>query len=141
MAEVEDIRKTGAVGLQGLKGLNQLYDEEPTFSPEEHAARSNAYRTATTGPVMANTGVLQSYEGTPMADWGRSGYDEDILNAPMSGGMLNDTRYENQPWYDVLANGVGKMLGTAATTFLSSLIGLPYGLACSYKSRPFKALE
>ena len=31
----------------------------------------------------------------------------------------------------MLANGVGKMLGKAGTTFVSSLVGLPYGIGAA----------
>lgn len=128
MAEIVDDRKTGVQPLPGLRGLNQQREDGlPTL--DQLRAINRSYGSGTYGPSSVDTSAVQSYKGTPMADWGRSGYDENMLNAPMSGEMLNDTRYENQPWYDVLANGVGKMLGTAGTTFLSSLVALPYGLA------------
>jgi hypothetical protein len=118
----EDVRKTGPVGLRGLKGLNQLPSSEQ-IERERRAALTGA-----TGPSLNTSTQLESYAGTPMENWGTSQYDEDILNAPVDAGQLQDTRYENQPWYDVLANGVGKMFGRAGTTFVSSLVGLPYGL-------------
>ena len=124
----EDIRKTGTGGLKGLKGINQNSNTDDLPSLEELKAISKSYATGSTGPSLTDTGVIQEYEeSSPMNDWGRSGYDEEMLNAPMSSGQIQDTRYENQSSLDVLANGVGKMLGTAATTFVSSLVGLPYG--------------
>lgn len=62
---------------------------------------------------------------------GNSQYDQDYYTEDELYRMRenpNELRYENQPWYDTLANGIGKMLGTAGTTFVSSLVGLPYGL-------------
>ncbi len=121
----EDIRKTGPVGLRGLRGVNQQQEEElPTL--EQLQAANKAFATGSVGPVPVDTS-MQDYEGS-MSQWGNSRYDDAIINSPMSEGELQDTRYENQGWYDVLANGIGKMLGTAGTTFVSSLVGLPYGL-------------
>lgn len=118
MAET-DIRKTGPVGL---KGINYL----PT--DEEIERERVAALTGSTGPVLVDTRNTQSYVGTPMGSWGTSQYDNPIQNTPLTSEEIQDTRYENQPWYDTLANGLGKMLGTAGTTFVSSLVGLPYGL-------------
>lgn len=62
------------------------------------------------------------------AGFGTSKYDQGLTSANQLED-LQDVRYQNQPWYDSLANGVVKMLGTAGTTFLSSLVGLPAGAA------------
>lgn len=124
----DDIRETGPVGIKGLKGLNQQQAEEPSFSPDHYINLSNAYAKGSTGPVYTDLSTINEYDSSsPMENWGKSSYDERILNAPMTSGQIQDTRYENQSSLDVLANGVAKMLGTAATTFVSSLVGLPYG--------------
>ena len=127
----EDIKKTGPVGLRGLTGLNRqpqaADDDLPTL--EQLKAINKAYATGAVGPSLDTTTSTVSYGiDSSMGNWGTSQYDEGILNAPMDAGQIGDTRYENQPWYDVLANGVGKMFGKAGTTFVSSLVGLPYGL-------------
>jgi len=120
-----DITKYGISGLKGLKGVNTNVD------PEYQEALQYRNRTlrGSSGPTLRDTFSTFSYdEGSPMNNWGTSGYDDAILNTPLTSEQIQDTRYENQPWYDTLANGVGKMLGTTATTFASSLFGLPYGL-------------
>ena len=118
-----DITKYGISGLKGLKGVNV----DPDY--QQALQERNRYATGAVGPTLRDTFSTFSYgEGSPMNDWGTSGYDDAILNTPLTSEQIQDTRYENQPWYDTLANGVGKMLGTAATTFASSLFGLPYGL-------------
>ena len=120
-----DITKYGVSGLKGLKGVNT------NVSPEYQEALQSRNRTLRggNGPTLRDTFSTFSYgEGSPMNNWGTSGYDNEIMNTPLTTEQIQDTRYENQPWYDTLANGVGKMLGTAATTFASSLFGLPYGL-------------
>ena len=136
----EDIRTTGPVGLRGLKGLNQQSEDGYSFSLEQLNAINRAYGTNTAGAPMVDTSSLHSYEGTSMEDWGKSKYDDAIINAPMTSGQLNDTRYENQSSLDVLANGLGKMLGTAASTFVSSLIGLPYGAVQAARQGRWSAL-
>ena len=139
----EDIRKTGPVGLKGLTGLNRqpqaVDDDLPTL--EQLKSLYRAYAIGAVGPSLDTSTSTVSYGAdSPMGSWGTSQYDEEILNAPMDAGQLGDTRYENQPWYDVLANGVGKMFGKAGTTFVSSLIGLPYGLFSAAKSGDASAL-
>lgn len=85
------------------------------------------------GSIGRNLNKFNSEAYTPVGiqaasvNYGESQYDDSIVSAN-SLENIQDIRYNEQPWYDVLANGVGKMLGTAGTTFVSSLIGLPYGL-------------
>lgn len=119
-----DITKQGVSGLKGLRGVNTL----PTSEELDYTLRM-----ATTGrgaPSLQDTTSIHPYDlDSQMGQWGTSKYDDTLLNAPLTDSQIQDTRYENQPWYDSLANGVVKMLGTAGTTFLSSLVGLPAGAA------------
>lgn len=117
-----DITKHGTNGLKGLEGLPSLEEAQ------EWGRRSQSgILGPTTGSDMSS---LHSYGyDSPMGQWGSSKYDNTFENAPLVNNQMQDTRYENQPWYDTLANGVGKMLGTAGTTFVSSLVGLPTGIA------------
>lgn len=60
---------------------------------------------------------------------GRSRYDDiELTPENWSAEAINQGRYDNQPWYDNIANGVAKMLGKTGTTFLDSVVGLPLGL-------------
>lgn len=125
----EDIRKTGVTGLKGLKGINRTTPNDDLPTLEQLRALNRAYATGSKGPTLVNTTTTVPYASSnPMSQWGTSQYDNPIMNAPLDAGQIQDTRYENQPWYDVWLNGAGKMYGTAGTTFLSSLVGLPYGL-------------
>ena len=118
-----DITKYGTRGLKGLKGVDRL----PTT--EELDLELRAATTGRGAPSLQDTTSIHPYDiDSQMGQWGTSGYDDQLLNAPLTDEQMQDTRYENQPWYDSLANGVVKMLGTAGTTFLSSLVGLPAGL-------------
>ena len=61
--------------------------------------------------------------------FGKSKYDEiELTPENWSAEAINQGRYNNQPWYDNIANGVAKMLGKTGTTFLDSVVGLPLGL-------------
>ena len=116
--EEQDITKTGPVGLKGLKGLNR---QEPSKS---EAYRISGFR-GNIGQETAMSPALFEPQhraiDDPLASWGSSKYDI------IAGGMgdeatLNESRYENQSTVDAMANAVGKMLGTAATTFISGVL-------------------
>ena len=123
MANTDDIRKTGPVGLKGLSAEQQ----ERIKQAQQSAIQTylGNYQT----PLRSTTDVQRYSPGEAMASWGTSQYDTQTDPNYLDNGLMQDTRYENQPWYDTLANGVGKMLGTAGTTFVSSLVGLPTGIA------------
>lgn len=118
-----DIRQTGA---QNYKQLQQQNAE--VFNPKT-ATKSDWFKHIMQGGVEAYNPAPTEYVGLQAAeaDYGDSQYDEGLSSVSQLQD-LGDIRYQNQPWYDTLANGVGKMLGTAGTTFVSSLVGLPYGL-------------
>lgn len=75
----------------------------------------------------ATQGVRSSFYGTA-TPWGESSYDNPSATEEQFQN-LGDIRANNQPWYDAGANALVKMLGTAATTLISSIGGLIYGPA------------
>ena len=98
-----DITKNGVQGLKGLKGVNRNL---PTA--EELDIQLKKALTGRGGPSLADTFSTHPYEeDSPMYNWGTSKYDDSFLNTPLTSEGMQDTRYENQPWYDTLANGVG----------------------------------
>ena len=128
-------------GNEKLVGADKLMDnyykqrmqESEDFLRQMETANQQAYQNAkasymgmNNAPIRDTSQVYRYDENDPMASWGSSQYDTQELTN-LTAGQLNDTRYENQSSIDVLANGLGKMLGTAASTFVSSLIGLRYG--------------
>ena len=130
------ITETGPIGLRGIRNTD-LYNNLGSLAQsgdEDAATLLSALSSGKNRPFSAGDDV-ESYftpqqypESTPYSTLGESQYDEPyILGSDQND--VGEIRYENQPWYDTLANGVGKMLGTAATTFVSSLVGLPYGLS------------
>ena len=130
-----EITETGPVRWKGIRNTD-LYNNLSTLSENGDDRATSLLsslslgksRPFSTGDEPAGYFTPQEYaEKTPYATLGKSQYDEPYIMGS-NPEDVGEIRYENQPWYDVLANGIGKMLGTAATTFASSLIGLPYGL-------------
>lgn len=128
------ITETGPVGLRGVRN-SDLYGVLGKLAQEGDADAINILnsenwkpsRPATTGNTNAYFAPQEYEQKTAYGSLGNSKYD----NPYILGGDetdVNEIRYENQPWYDTLANGVVKMLGTAGTTFLSSLVGIPVGI-------------
>ena len=129
------ITETGPVGLKGIRN-SDLYGNLSSLSQsgdEDAQALLSALSSNKSRPFSAGDSIegyyapVQHEGNTPYATLGESQYDEPYIIGS-NPDDVNEIRYENQPWYDVLANGFGKMFGKAGTTFASSLIGLPYGL-------------
>ena len=132
-----DIRKNGPLSYRALQTENAS-EYTPDDSPFANLQAPRAYT-----PQIYNV-----YEGSEMSPlqaqgngdyWGKSQYDNPSANAN-EWEDLAETRYENQPWYDTLANGVAKMYGNFATTFLSSIIGIPYGIEEAIRQQRWSAL-
>ena len=117
----DDIRSTGPQSYRDLQRQNL-----GNLSLEDQWKVVQATRQA--NPNMFSSEAVKPIGLAAMsAGYGNYQYDEGLTSESQLAD-LEDVRYNNQPWYDVLANGVGKMLGTAATTFLSSTVGFGYGL-------------
>lgn len=116
---MEDVKKTGPVGL---KGINTKTD-----TPEEiiKIEGTPAYYT---GVIPSSYGIgeaipLQSSTG----DLGSSRYDEDILTMEQLEDVEN-MRARNQSGIGQLINGVSKGGVLAGTTFLNGTLGTLYGI-------------
>ena len=122
MANTDDIRTTGPVGLKGLSAeQRERIRQSRQMATQTYLGRFN--------PPVQDTSEVQRYSpDEAMASWGTSRYDNPVQSSYLTEDMMQDTRHENQGWLDQLANGTVKMLGTAGTTFLSSLVGLPAGI-------------
>ena len=122
---VQDITRTGALNYRALQQKNseafdssQLSDDDLMRMAVGIGKNLGSFTPEATTP----TGIQAAQAG-----YGNSQYD-DAVRTQSQLENIGEVRYNEQAWYDTLANGVGKMLGTAGTTFVSSLIGLPYGL-------------
>ena len=128
MAE-NDIRKTGAQTYRELQQANEI--DPPQIGEDFVALMRGIQKQYTPTSLFDPAAHAQQDVSTPLNSeddwWGRSRYDNPTATEEQMQ-HLGDIRYENQGWTDVLANGVGKLLGTAGTTFLSSVAGIPYGI-------------
>lgn len=138
------ITETGPVGLKGIRNTD-LYKLAQSGDPDAITVLQGASNEGF-GPfdprhhnVKAYYTPQQHQPGTAYADLGNSSYDDPFILGSNEDDV-NERRYENQPWTHVLANGIGKLFGTAATTFLSSLIGVPYGLVSAFSGNGASAL-
>ena len=118
---MEDITKTGPVGLEGMKGLNQ----SPSASSQyfENLMRmstsqlSGAYMPSASEDVGVQLG---------QAGYGDSSYDEAVSTMSQLED-LNELRAQEQPWYSKVINGLAKGVVLAGTTFLDGTVGLLIG--------------
>ena len=127
----EDIRKTGPVGL---KGLNRQQDVSSMSLEDQWKYVQSIPRSAYSSGPEENVGLAAMNAG-----YGQSQYDDAITSASQFED-INEIRYAEQPWYDTLANGLGKMLGTAGTTLVSSLVGLPVGIGTAIGEQRWSGL-
>lgn len=116
---MEDVKKTGPVGL---KGINIKTD-----TPEE-VIKIEGTPAYYTGVIPSSYGIgevipLQSSTG----DLGSSRYDEDILTMEQLEDVEN-MRARNQSGIGQLINGVSKGGVLAGTTFLNGTLGTLYGI-------------
>lgn len=129
-----DIRKTGIRGLNGIR-YEELSPEQQVVRQryvqlqQQHAALKKGSNANVHAPI---TGLAESvpYEvGTPGFEKGRSRYDRgDVITPVTNFEELQQKRYDEQPWYDVAANGIAKAVGRAATSAFSGIIGGVVGL-------------
>lgn len=126
MAE-QDITKTGPVGLKGLKGINVQKKEN---TPNSEAVKMRYWRGQTGAWTASSPALWESQHrdiNDPLAEWGASRYDT-IVSGMGGVDNLNESRYENQSTADAMGNAIAKMLGTAATTLVSSIGGAIAGI-------------
>lgn len=120
-----DIKQTGMQNWRSLQKENASpYSTQNTSNDDlmklalQIGRSSNKYLPA----AQESVGIEAAQAG-----YGDSQYDDAVVSATQLEN-LGEVRYAKQSWYDVLGNGLGKMLGKAGTTILSSLIGMPYGI-------------
>ena len=118
---MDDITKTGPVGLRGLSGLNRNKNYLDNFSVTK-GKKTNSIVNEWSSPKTEYVGLELGSLG-----YGESKYDKDIINMEQARN-IDEFRAQTQPWYDQLANGALKMLTTAGTTFLDGTLGTLMGL-------------
>lgn len=135
----EDIRKAGISPLTGLKSPITFDPNEANRISElesKYAASLNQMKRSQSaidiGSVAPISGLGESvpYEpGSVGAEFGKSKYDTGNMLTPVNSfDELSQRRYDEQPWYDVAANGIAKAVGRAATSFITGVAGAVWGI-------------
>ena len=123
------ITETGPIGLRGIRN-SDLYNELSALSEsgdDRAAALLESFSVGKSRPFSSTENVSgyftpQEYTTkTPYATLGESQYDEPYIMGNDQSDVQN-IRYENQTWYETLARGVVKILGTAGVRLLDSLV-------------------
>ena len=122
---MEDITKTGPVGLKGLKGVDRV----PGISDEAYNRILNEFLPKSKEQIRFEgaLGMGEAYEFDSQNDIGSSNYDkgiyteEELLN-------IEDTRAKEQSAWSKWANSGVKMLGTFGTTFIDGTLGTLVGI-------------
>lgn len=119
----DDITATGIAPLQGLS---------PVSSPKKEKIDDNILNLAKATRNRSYQGIgldSLSPEGVPYnaQGLGDSMFDPKGVVTEADIENLGDIRAENQPWYSKLGAGLGKMVTTAASTFLNNTAGLLIG--------------
>lgn len=117
---MEDITKTGPVGLNGLSGVSTQGNDEYFTNLMKLSGRQT--REMFTPEASEDIGVELGEAG-----YGRSSYDSSVQNLSQLEN-IKDIRGQNQAWYEQLGAGIGKGISLAATTFLDGTLGFAYGL-------------
>ena len=118
---MEDITKTGPVGLKGLKGLNQSPSASSQYFQNLQRMSAQQLSTVYLPEVQENVGVQLGQAG-----YGDSTYDEAATRLTQVED-LNELRAQEQPWYSQVVNGLAKGVVLALTTFLDGTVGLLVG--------------
>lgn len=118
---MEDITKTGPVGLKGLKGLNQSPSASSQYFQNLQRMTAQQLSTVYLPEAQENVGVQLGQAG-----YGDSTYDEAATRLTQVED-LNELRAQEQPWYSQVVNGLAKGVVLALTTFLDGTVGLLVG--------------
>ena len=119
---MEDITKTGPVGLKGLKGLNQ---QGPSTSSQYFQNLRNMsvgdLNNAFIPKATENVGLTLAESG-----YGDSMFDDSISRMSQVED-LQEVRAQEQPWYAQIGAGLAKGAVLAGTTFIDGTVGLLFG--------------
>lgn len=129
---MEDITKTGPVGLKGLKGVNSKQTVAQQYIKNFNTRYGN-------NKLLSPNSVNQQYSASPTEEaglklanlkYGDSIYDEGSAEGNLA--ELGDMRAMEQPWYAKIGAGLAKGAILAGTTFLDGTVGLIVGGATAF---------
>lgn len=121
---MEDITKTGPVGLKGLKGINQQSNKQYWEELSSHIKQTtNRGLTEEYTPQQSTDIGLQAMA----AGYGESMYDKAIQSSSQLEN-IQDIRALEQPWYAKIGADIVKMGILTTTTFADSMLGTIAGV-------------
>ena len=113
---MEDVRKTGPIGLRGINTQTGEEIEVTDFIPKYQSDRLPDWYYPTEFEMQSSTGTL-----------GKSRFDEDVLTMEQVEDVEN-MRAHNQSTLGKWTSGIAKGAVLTGTTFLDGTVGLVYGL-------------
>lgn len=117
---MEDITKTGPIGLKGLKSLDKINNmSEEDFNS---LLSSISKRSPDDFQLSGALSMGRDMEFSTGQNLGSSIYDKEIYS-PEDIQNIQDIRAENQPWYAKIAAGIAKGTVLAGTTFADGIAG------------------
>lgn len=134
---LEDVTKKGPVGLKGLKGVDKINE----MSNEEYDAFISSF-TSPSRDAIRLAGALsmgEDFEVSTGQNIGESKYDKPIISQDELEN-ISEYRASEQAWYDQLANGLGKAVVLAGTTFIDSTLGTIVGATSAVAEQKFSNL-
>ena len=134
---LEDVTKKGPVGLKGLKGVDKINE----MSNEEYDAFISSF-TSPSRDAIRLAGALsmgEDFEVSTGQNIGESKYDKPIISQDELEN-ISEYRASEQEWYDQLANGLGKAVVLAGTTFIDSTLGTIVGATSAVAEQKFSNL-
>lgn len=118
---MEDITKTGPVGLKGLRGISNVNDmTEDEFNSFLSSISNTNYNVSNASLMGQDIPLYTGY------DIGSSMFDKPIYSLTDLEN-IQDIRAKNQPWIAKLGAGLTKGVVLAGTTFIDGTIGLLAG--------------
>lgn len=119
---MEDITKTGPVGLKGLKGIKDVNTmTEDEFNSFLSSVSNTNYNVSNASLMGQDIPLYTGY------DIGSSMFDKPIYSLTDLEN-IQDIRAENQPWIAKLGAGLTKGVVLAGTTFIDGTVGLLTGI-------------
>ena len=118
---MEDITKTGPVGLKGMKGLNQSPSASSQYFQNLQRMSVTQLNNAFLPEATRDVGIQLAQSG-----YGDSTYDDAVTRMTQVE-ELGELRAQEQPWYAQLGAGLAKGVVLAGTTFLDGTLGLIFG--------------
>lgn len=134
---LEDVTKKGPIGLKGLKGVDKINE----MSNEEYDAFISSF-TSPSRDAIRLAGALsmgEDFEVSTGQNVGESKYDKPIISQDELEN-ISEYRASEQAWYDQLANGLGKAVVLAGTTFIDSTLGTIVGATSAVAEQKFSNL-